>query len=104
MATLTILPSTHWLNGWFLKLFSLPVVHVNDVEMVSRWGEPVEVKVDAGVASVSVGARYHRSSSVLGSVESNVEVKTGDSLSLVARNGFFNHSPFMLHEADQRAR
>lgn len=103
MATLTILPTTHWLNGWFLKLFSVPVLRVGGVDVVGSWGEPTVVEVDAGLVHVSVGARYRLSGSVLGAVESTFQVGEGESISLRARNGFFNHTPFQVSEIPQSA-
>lgn len=104
MAPLTIWPMTHWFNGWFLKLFSVPVVRVEGVDIVGNWGEPIEVETEAGQVHVSVGARYRLSGSVLGAAESSFQVSESESLSLCARNGFFNHSPFKVSAIPQDVR
>lgn len=95
-SSITVVPRTHWLNGWFLRMFARPVVRVGGVEHTAAWGHPLRTNVAAGTHDVGVGARYRGSASPLGVSKLTIEVAAGDSVELSARNGLFNHQPFTL--------
>ncbi|SJM68918.1 hypothetical protein [Gulosibacter sp. 10] len=96
MPVLAIVPRTHWLNGWFLRLFTRPVIRVDGAEASAAWGRPTEIEVEAGIRTVAVGARYRGTSAVLGAQETTVDADDGQRVRLEARNGFFNHQPFTV--------
>lgn len=93
-ATMIVQPDTHWLNGWFLRLFARAAVRVDGVEYAAHWGRPVIVEVVAGDHRVAVGARYRGTRPLLGAVEARVSAKPAETVLVNARNGFFNHQPF----------
>lgn len=99
-SSITVVPRTHWVNGWFLRAFSRPIVLVNGTEHAARWGHPLEVAVSAGTHRVGVGARYRGAAGTLGVEESRIDVANGANLRAEARNGFFNHQPFTLTEPE----
>lgn len=93
---LVVTPRTHWINGWFLRLFAKPVVRVDGVDHAARWSRQLRVDVSEGTHSVGVGARYRGTSAVLGIEESRIKVADGQCVDLEARNGLFNHQPFTV--------
>ncbi|MGP9683883.1 hypothetical protein [Brachybacterium sp. AOP3-A1-3] len=95
-STLAVVPQTHWVNGWFLRIFARPVVLVDGTEHSGRWGQPTEVHVEPGLHTVAVGARYRGTSGTLGLDEAEVDVDSGRRLLVTATNGFFNHQPFTV--------
>lgn len=97
-SAIVLVPRTHWVNGWFLRLFSVPVLRIDDVDHAARWGEAVEIAVEPGRHRVGVGARYRGTSSVLGLQEARIEVAEGRRIRAEARNGPMNHQPFEVVE------
>jgi len=95
-ATIIVQPDTHWLSGWFLRLCARAVVRVDGVEYAARWGRPVIIEVSAGDHRVAVGARYRGTRPVLGAVEARVSAMPAETVLVNARNGFFNHQPFVV--------
>ena len=95
-ATITVTPETHWLNGWFLRLFARPYVRVDDVEELASWGDPFRFPVAPGRHVVAVGVRYRGTKSLLGADGASVSVEPGQDLRLMARNGALNHQPFSV--------
>lgn len=95
-STLTIVPRTHWVNGWFLRLCAVPIIRVDGTEHRGRWGRGIVVTVDVGGHDVSVGARYLGTRSVLGAEVARIEVGAGEDVTVEARNGFLNHQPFVV--------
>ncbi|WP_147441009.1 hypothetical protein [Mycetocola zhadangensis] len=96
IATLTVTPETHWLNGWFLRLFARPYVLVDGVEVLAHWGGPCVIPVEPGRHVVAVGARYLRTRPLLGVDSAHVSVEPGQEMRLRARNGALNHQPFAV--------
>ena len=97
-SSLTVTPRTHWMNGWFLRMFARPVVRVDGADHAAQWSRPLTRAVAPGVHRVGAGARYRGFSSVLGVEEASVEVREGEQRLFEARNGFFNHEPFTVTE------
>lgn len=95
-SSVVVTPRTHWLNGWFLRLFARPIVRFDGVDHVALWAQPLQIEAAAGSHEVAVGARYRGTASVLGIAESRVEVAEGQQVAVEARNGFFNHQPFTV--------
>lgn len=95
-SSVVVTPRTHWINGWFLRLFARPVIRFDGVDHTARWGQPYRVDAGAGAHRIAVGARYRGGTGALGLVESRVEIGAGQRLILEARNGFFNHQPFIV--------
>lgn len=84
----------HWLNGWFLALFTSPCVVVGSTEHPARWGRAVRVPVAAG-QRVGVGVRYFGRGRLLGVEDTALDdVPAGSTL--LFRNGPWNHDPFRL--------
>ena len=54
------------------------------------------IEVGAGDHRVAVGARYRGTRPLLGAIEARVSAKPAEHLSVNARNGFFNHQPFVV--------
>lgn len=96
-SSVTVTPRTHWVNGWFLRLFARPVVRFDGVDHDARWGRPLQVKAAVGSHEVGVGARYRGWASVLGVAELRIEVAAEKHVAVEARNGFFNHQPFVVY-------
>ena len=91
---------TNWVNGWFLRLFTKPVVLVDRVEYPGQWSKVTEIEtIDESSTRVAVGFRYFGRGSVLGPSESvlthNTDAGT-DSVDMVFKNGPLNHQPFRL--------
>ena len=95
-STLSVVPWTHWINGWFLRVFARPAVLVDGTEHSGRWGRPTDVHVEPGLHAVAVGARYRGTTGLLGLDEAEVEVASGRRLLVVAKNGLVNHQPFTV--------
>ena len=92
----------HWINGWFLRLFSSPVLVVGSTEHPLSWSAPTEVEIDdSSCAMIGVGIRYSRRGPLLGAHMAELPVGSGYSCnpkSLTFRNGLWNHAPFVLAE------
>lgn len=95
-STLTVIPRTHWVNGWFLRLCAVPIIRVDGTERRGRWGRGTAVEVGPGGHGVAVGARYRGTRSVLGAEIARIEVGAGENVTVEARNGFLNHQPFVV--------
>ncbi|MDK7138180.1 hypothetical protein QP414_02520 [Corynebacterium simulans] len=95
-SSVVVTPRTHWINGWFLRLFARPVVRFDGVDHAAVWAQPLSIETAAGAHEVAVGARYRGTASVLGVAETRIEVADGQQVVLEARNGFFNHQPFTV--------
>lgn len=81
-----------------MRLFSSPVVRVDSLDHDAKWGLPLQIKVVPGPHQVAVGAHYCGSTSVMGTDEARVDVAEGREVAVEARNGFFNHQPFVVTE------
>jgi hypothetical protein len=95
-ATMIVQCNTHWINGWFLRLYARAVIRIDGVEYPARWGRPVAIEVGTGDHTVAVGARYRGTRSLLGAIDTRVFAKPGKPVFVNARNGFFNHQPFTI--------
>ncbi len=69
---------------------------VDGVEHECRWSEPLRLPVSAGVHRVAAFIRYKRTSAVLGRGEQDVQLNPGQTVSIMARNGAMNQTPFRL--------
>lgn len=91
---------TNWVNGWFLRLFTKPVVLVDRVEHPGQWLQVSEIEIDDEDSTrVAVGFRYFGRGSVLGTSESVLtrDAEAGsDQVDVVFKNGPLNHQPFRL--------
>lgn len=90
-----VFATTHWLNGWFLRVASRPYVVVDGREQEARWGSASTVAVEGGRSRVGVGVRYLGRGALLGLEATPVE-GLADGTALVFRNGPWNHDPFRL--------
>lgn len=86
---------THWLNGWFLRLFSTPYAVAGSSEQRLTWGRTEAVPLGEN-GCVGVGVRYFDKGSLLGVEEAQVKHRRENASTLVFRNGFWNHDPFRL--------
>lgn len=102
-SSVTVTPRTHWVNGWFVRLFARPVVRLDGIDHEARWGRPLQVEATVGSHEVGVGARYRGTASILGVAGSHIEVPEGQHIAVEARNGFFNHQPFVVHAPESTA-
>lgn len=95
-SSLVVQPDTHWFNGWFLRLFAHAAVRVDGNEYEARWGRSTVIEVSVGDHRVAVGARYRGTRPLLGIAEALVTVEPDERAFVTARNGFFNHQPFVV--------
>jgi len=93
---ISVTPTPHWANGWFLRVFAAPVLLIDGVERSARWGHPSIVAVDPGDHRVSVGARYRGTRSALGAVDAVIGIPAGVTTGVTATNGILNHQPFVM--------
>jgi hypothetical protein len=107
-SSLSITPTPHWFNGWFLRLLATPVVRINAasridaagvIERDATWGRATVIDVEPGSHSVSVGARYRGTRAVLGAEQVVIRVDVGQRVHLTAQNGPLNHQPFVVRTA-----
>jgi uncharacterized protein YhfF len=96
-SSISVTPQPHWVNGWFLRLFARPSLRVDGIDRVGRWGHATVIGVEPGIHRVSVGAQYRGTRTALGSVVTDVPVSADERAEMVARNGFLNHQPFVIH-------
>ena len=88
--------TTHWFNGWFLRLFARPYLVVDGVEHAVRWGRATDVPVSAGSVRIGAGVRYAGRGALLGAESTPVDARAREGDVLVLRNGFWNHTPFRI--------
>jgi len=85
----------HWLNGWFLVLFTSPRIVVGSTEHRARWGRAVTIPVAAG-QRVGAGIRYFGRGRLLGVEDVELDDTVPAGSTLLFRNGPWNHDPFRL--------
>lgn len=95
-ATVRVVFRANWVNGWFLRLLAKPHMMVAGTEHECDWTLPTDVNVDAGKLEVTVYVRYRGTRSNLGTGTFDGNIGAGQTLSLVARNGAMNQTPFRL--------
>lgn len=95
-ATVRVLFRPNWVNGWFLRLLAKPYALVAGIEHECDWKLPTDLNVDAGSLRVIVYVRYRTTHSNLGTGIFDGNISVGETLSLVARNGVMNQTPFRL--------
>jgi len=95
-SSVTVTPRAHWMNAWFLRLLARPIVRFDGEEQEAAWGRPCRIETVPGSHRVAVGARYRGTARVLGIAELPLEVAPGQSVVAEARNGVFNHQPFVV--------
>jgi hypothetical protein len=92
--------TTHWVNGWFLRLFSRPYLVIDDEEVAVEWGKWIAVEMPEGPVQVGAGVRYTRTSELGGfkphMLQPQSDETSGSTRRLVLRNGFWNHTPFKI--------
>lgn len=86
----------HWMNRWFLSAFARPEVVVDGISHVASWGVPLKVSIAAGRHRVAAGARYLGTSWLLGTVSTDIDVPPGETVRVVAINGWRNGHPFRI--------
>jgi len=96
MNQMKVVIETHWLNGWFLRLFATPYVVTGSAEQEARWGATATVPAGGDREGVGVGVRYFNRGSLLGLEKVMVALPQSGATTLVFRNGFWNHDPFRL--------
>lgn len=98
--TLRVEVKPHWINGWFLKVFSTPFLVVGSTEYRLTWSAPTEVEVDEGQdLKIGVGVRYLRRGTLLGVSMTELprdSAPRNGPIALTFRNGMWNHEPFVL--------
>jgi hypothetical protein len=94
--SITVTAAPHWFNGWFLRLFAVPVIQLDDTEHTARWHAPATFDVAPGPHVISAGARYRGFHGALGTEPTRLDVRPEDRLHLTARNGLLNHQPFRI--------
>lgn len=99
-ATVEIIVSGHWVNAWFMKLFGKPVVVLDGTRHEAEWDLPYRLLVSPGTHVVRAGVRYRGTSALLGTVPAQIDVTGGEVLTLRARNGFVNSTPFRIRSAE----
>ncbi|NKS56279.1 hypothetical protein GS504_01450 [Rhodococcus hoagii] len=90
----------HWVNAWFLRLASRPVLLLDGCEYPARWGQPTTLSVDAGAHRMAAGLRYRGTPWLLGIHSHEVYVADGRTVYVNARNGAVNSEPFHLTVSD----
>lgn len=95
-STLTLIVRAHWVNAALLLWAARPFVVVDGAEHECRWSEPLRLQVPAGVHRVAAFIRYKHTSAVLGRGELDVHLDPGQTVSVLARNGAMNQTPFRL--------
>lgn len=90
--------TTHWMNGWFLRLFSRAYLVIGTEEIQVEWGKWVTAELPNGPVQVGAGVRYTSRSELGGFEPRTIQQQDGTSCGsireLTLRNGFWNHSPF----------
>jgi hypothetical protein len=91
----------HWINGWFLRLFSTPVLLAGSTEYLLSWSSPTDIEIDEGRnARIGVGVRYFGREKILGvsmtELPRTSAAQNGGPMELTFRNGLWNHEPFVL--------
>ncbi|WP_181149988.1 hypothetical protein [Arthrobacter sp. MYb227] len=98
-SSITVSIHPHWFSAWFLYLAAKPVLQIDGVEQRAQWNSACTVALRSGAHKVSVGLRYRGSSSLLGSSTLKVGLRDNEPKAFVARNGWANHTPFIITEA-----
>jgi hypothetical protein len=95
-ATVRVLFHPNWFNGWFFRLLAKPYALVAGNEHECDWKSPADFTVDTGNLRVTVYVRYRGTHSNLGTGIFDGNISAGETLSLIARNGVINQTPFHL--------
>ena len=100
MAIVNARVTTHWMNGWFLRLFSRAYLVVGEEEIAVDWGKWIAVEVPDGPVQIGAGVRYTSKADLGGfepqTIQQPSEGSSESTRSLVLRNGFWNHTPFKV--------
>lgn len=100
MNRILVYVKTHWVNGWFIRMFASPVVCVNDRQLPASFSEPTVVSVEDHALRIGAGIRYFSRGPVLGCEPELFRVDESlNEVSVVLKNGFWNHSPFRIVSA-----
>nr|BFF07223.1 hypothetical protein GCM10023233_21920 [Brevibacterium otitidis] len=100
MNRIRVYVKTHWMNGWFIRMFASPVVCVNDRQFPASFTEPTVVSVDVHALRIGAGIRYFSRGPVLGCEPELFRVdESFNEVNVVLKNGFWNHSPFRIVSA-----
>lgn len=88
---------THWMNGWFIRMFASPVLCVNGKQIPASFRAPTVVSVEQPVVRIGAGIRYFSRGPVLGCEPELCRVDdSSGGVNLVFKNGVWNHSPFTI--------
>lgn len=98
MTYIRVRVKTHWINGWFVRLFARPFVVIDDEEYRASFGKSLTVEVEGDGARVGAGIRYGSKGGLMGCEPEEIHARGGSSperpIDVVLRNGFWNHTPF----------
>jgi hypothetical protein len=86
-------------NGWFIREFARAFVSVGGVEHEVVWRRETVIAATPGATNVAVYFRYRGSRTALGTGTCRVDVASGETVHLVARNGVLNQTPFTVAPA-----
>lgn len=100
-ATIEVTVRPHWVNGWFLRLTSRPVIRVDGERHVTRWGRRKSMDVAAGEHRVEASFRYRHTAGELGTASNTVLVTPGERCHLIARAGWTNGSGLRFEPSRQ---
>lgn len=86
----------HWINSWFLRALTIPILTVDGTEHALPWRQPFRVAVEPGEHYVAVGIRYRGFAALLGQEPTTVQVAYDTTVRLTAKNGLLNSDPFRI--------
>ncbi|MET9326068.1 hypothetical protein [Tsukamurella sp. NPDC003166] len=88
--------SAHWINSWFLRALTIPILTVDGTERALSWRQPFRLSVEPGQHRVAVGVRYRGFAAVLGQEPITAQVAAETTVRLRAKNGPLNSDPFRI--------
>lgn len=84
-------------NGWFIRLFALPVVMIDGGGVPASWKHRGVYSLELGPHTVSASLKYRRTPWLLGTGECRIQVTEANrEFAVIARNGVMNQTPFRL--------
>ena len=85
----------HWLNGGWLRAFTIPYAEVDGVVTACSWSASTPVEVLPGMRVVRTYVRYRRWLPEGGSGTRAIDIAERGEVHIVASNSFTNMSPFV---------
>lgn len=83
----------HWVNALVLRPLTRPFLRLDGREHPLAWGRTTEFPVPAGPHLVETFVRYRGTPWNLGTGTLRVDVRDGEDVDVLARNGPLNHQP-----------